>query len=442
MLALRLFKLAGTAAITLLMLAGGATLPARAQQQQVTADDPAAAASDVPAPLDADEMEILVARIALYPDDLVAVITASALYPLQVVEAGRYLESYAKDKSLKPKDGWDGSVISLLNYPEIVKMMSEDLDWTQALGQAIAYQQQDALIAIQQLREEAVAKGVIKTDDKVKVDKQAGNVIIEPASPEVIYVPRYDPQVLYVADYPPAPIAYYPDPYPYYWNPGATFFAGAVTGAIWAAAVDWDDWDVWGGHWNGPDIDIDCNHCLNNIDLNGKVNFGDIDWKNVDRSKIRIDRDQFASLERNGIRNSIKAGGDNALRDRTANIKRENVAGRSSKGKAQTADIRKSTLEGLKPGPAASRPAVQKPANVKREVSKPKVQKPAAAARPAGKVKPAARVDNRPRQATGLGDVDRGKVSQMRSDRGRQSMGGGLRGGAHKAVKRPTGRRH
>ncbi len=231
-------------------------------------------------------MEVLVARIALYPDELIAVITAASLYPLQIVEAARYLDQYAKDKNLKPKESWDGSVISLLNYPDVVKMMSDDLEWTQSLGDAIAYQQKDVLVAIQQLRDEAVAKGVIKTDDKMQVVEENDNVVIKSANPEVIYVPQYEPQMLYEPNYAWQPISYYPDPYPNYWYPGATFFAGAVTGAIWAAAVDWDDWGVWGGGWDGGDIDIDCNNCFNNRDFNGKVNFNDVDWKNVDRSKI------------------------------------------------------------------------------------------------------------------------------------------------------------
>ena len=277
---------------------------------------------------------------------------AASLYPLQIVEASRYLDQYAKDKSLKPKESWDGSVISLLNYPEVVKMMSDDLEWTQALGDAIAYQQKDVLIAIQQLRDEAVAKGVIKTDDKVQVTTENDNVVIKSASPEMIYVPQYAPEMLYEPDYAWEPIRYYPDPYPNYWYPGATFFAGAVTGAIWAAAVDWDDWDVWGGHWDGGDIDIDCNNCFNNRDFNGKVNFNDVDWKNVDRSKINIDRDQLNKFDRNEIKNKVKANTNNSIRDRAKDIKkRDNIANRRpGAGGAGTRDIRKSTLDGLKGG--------------------------------------------------------------------------------------------
>ena len=396
-------------------------------------------------------MEVLVARIALYPDELIAVITAASLYPLQIVEAARYLDQYAKDKNLKPKDSWDGSVISLLNYPDVVKMMSDDLEWTQSLGDAIAYQQKDVLVAIQQLRDEAVAKGVIKTDDKMQVVEENDNVVIKSTNPEVIYVPQYEPQMLYEPNYAWQPISYYPDPYPNYWYPGATFFAGAVTGAIWAAAVDWDDWGVWGGGWDGGDLDIDCNDCFNNRDFNGKVDFNDVDWKNVDRSKINIDRDQLNKLDRNNIKNRIDRGGNNAVRDRARDIKkRDQVAHHRGPGKtAGTRDVRKSTLDGLKGqgGQAANRPATR-PAAGNRPAGKPGVdrpsanRKPAAANRKAGKPKPGARADNRPKKPSGLGNPNRGKATKVNSNRGRKSMGGGHRGGGgHKQVRRPQRRR-
>ncbi len=208
-------------------------MPARPSPRRRT---PAAATAveAAPEPLTAEELEVLVARIALYPDTLVALIASASLYPLQIVEAGRYLDKRAADASLQPKDDWDGSVISLLNYPEIVRMMSDDLDWTQMFSDAIAYQQRDVLIAIQQLRDEAVADGIIKSDDKVQVVNEGDNIVIQPTSPEVVYVPQYQPEMLYADSYVPAPITYYPDPYPYYYNPVAPFFAVAVTGAVFA----------------------------------------------------------------------------------------------------------------------------------------------------------------------------------------------------------------
>ena len=111
-----------------------------------------------------------------------ALISAASIYPLQIVEAGRYMENVKKKPELKPKDTWDGSVISLLNYPEVVKMMNDDLEWTQLLGNAIAYQQSDVLIAIQQLRDEAIEHDIIKTDDKVKVETSGDNIVIQPAA--------------------------------------------------------------------------------------------------------------------------------------------------------------------------------------------------------------------------------------------------------------------
>ena len=175
---------AGIAALALLIAGLGTVHPVFSQEQAAAANSSASAdAATSPEPLSADEIEVLVARIALYPDELIAVITAASLYPLQIVEAGRYLDQYAKDKSLKPKESWDGSVISLLNYPEVVKMMSDDLEWTQALGDAIAYQQKDVLIAIQQLRDEAVAESAIKTNDKIQVTTVNDNVVIKSADP-------------------------------------------------------------------------------------------------------------------------------------------------------------------------------------------------------------------------------------------------------------------
>ena len=413
---------AGAAALTLLFAGLGMGQPVFSQEQSAAADASVAATS--PDPLSADEMEILVARIALYPDELIAVITAASLYPLQIVEAARYLDQYATDKSLKPKDSWDGSVISLLNYPDVVKMMSEDLEWTQSLGDAIAYQQKDVLIAIQQLRDEAVVKGAIKTDDKIQVVEENDNVVIKSADPEKIYVPQYEPQMLYEPNYAWQPISYYPDPYPNYWYPGATFFAGAVTGAIWAAAVDWDDWGVWGGHWDGGDIDIDCNDCFNNREFNGKVNINDIDWKNVDRSKINIDRNQLNKLDQNNIKSNIERNPDNSIHDRAKDIKkRDQVANRGPGKTAGTQDLRKSTLDGLKGqgGQAANRPG-----------DRPGVD------RPAGKPKPGAKVDNRPKKPSGVGDINRGKTTKVNSNRGHKSMGGGNHGGGgHKQVKRP-----
>ena len=292
------------------LLAGSCEVAMISAQEQAPAPEPAQAVA--PEPLSPEELEILVARIALYPDELVAAIVSASLYPLQIVEAQRFLDKYEKDKTLQPSADWDGSVVSLLNYPQIVTMMSDDLSWTQMLGEAISYQQKDVLVAIQQLRETAVAQGVIKSDEKVTIVEEDNNIVIQPAQPEVIYIPQYEPAMLYQPGYVAAPIVYYPDPYPHYYDPVAPFFAGVVTGAVWASVVDWDDWGVWGGDWDS-DINIDCNKCFNDVDFDGKVNINDVDWKNVDRSKIDIDKNQFTKIDNKQVKNSLKANDRNDI---------------------------------------------------------------------------------------------------------------------------------
>ncbi len=419
---------------------------ALAQQQTAAASGAAGEASDEqPDLLTADELEVLVARIALYPDELVALVSSASLYPLQIVEAERFLGQKEKDKDLQPKDSWDDSVISLLNYPDIVKMMSEDLEWTQALGSALAYQQKDVLMAIQTLRDKAVADGVIKTDDKVKIVNEGDNVVIQPADPEKVYVPRYEPEMLYEPGYAPAPISYYEDPYPNYYYPSAPYFAAAVTGAaIWAATVDWDDWGVWGGRWDG-DVDIDCDKCFNDIDIDrDKFKMNDVDWKNVDRSKIKFDKNQLANVDRDRMKNEFKANRDNNISKRAKDVRKSggDIAAKRS-GKVSVDDIRKSKVDADRArqragsadrarsggqaaaarrdgggavnragGSAASKKvASAKPKNVNRQANKP---------RPGGQVQK--RSGGKP---SALGKVNNRKQTQFASQRGRQSMSGG-----------------
>ncbi|MEK1929160.1 MAG: DUF3300 domain-containing protein, partial [Pararhizobium sp.] len=422
--------------VFLLMILCPGALPApeayaQAQPAAATTQDDAQA----PAPLTDEELEVLVARIALYPDELVAVVTSASLFPLQIVEAARFLDNRKKDASLKPKDSWDGSIISLLNYPDIVKMMSDDLEWTQSLGQALAYQQKDVLVAIQQLREKAVADGVIKSDDKMKVETKNDNIVIQSASTETIYIPKYEPQMLYDPAYEPVPVSYYSDSYPYYYYPTATFFAGAVTGAIFGAVVDWDDWGVWGGRWDGGDVDIDCNKCFNNVDIDGKLNFKDVDWKNVDRSKINFDRNQFANIDRDQLTNNFKSFKDNNVANRAKSIRTEGAGAISGKvNKISVDDVRKSKVEANRRAQAnrgdarpkqnvnagdrskASASASRKASNVGNKArSSSKISKP----RPGGKVERRGGGGNR----SALGKVQRGKHTQVQSRRGQQSLG-------------------
>src|SRR5690349_5994770 len=164
--------------------------------------------------LSAAQLEELVGPIALYPDDLVAIILPASTNPLQLVQADRFLEKRKQDPKIPIDDRWDDPVKSLLNYPDVVKMMSADLDWTTALGEAVVADQAVVIDAVQAFRRKAQAVGSLKSDEKqvVKVEKEV--VYIEPADPQVVYVPQYNPATVVVQSAPPV---YYPTAYPSYY---------------------------------------------------------------------------------------------------------------------------------------------------------------------------------------------------------------------------------
>jgi hypothetical protein len=198
----------------------------------------------------------LVGRIALYPDDLVAIILPAATSPLQIVQADRYLDKRKSDPSLPIDDKWDDPVKSLLNYPDVVKMMSNDLDWTSALGEEVVTDQGAVLEAVQVFRRQAQAAGNLKSDTKQVVKSEKEVIIIEPADPQVVYVPQYNPSTVVVYGAPAW--GYYPTPYPSYYYPyapGAAMAAGVIWGAAIGAAWSGNRYG-WGG---GNDININRN---------------------------------------------------------------------------------------------------------------------------------------------------------------------------------------
>jgi hypothetical protein len=197
-----------------------------------------AAAGGAATPMSAEELDKLVGPIALYPDDLVAIILPAATNPLQLVQADRYLDKRKADPKLPIDEKWDDPVKSLLNYPDVVKKMSADLDWTSALGEAVVTDQGAVIEAVQAFRRKAKAAGNLKSDDKQVVKTEQEIVIIEPADPQVIYVPQYNPTTVVVQSAVPV-YGYYPAPYPAYYYPyppGAAMAAGVIWGAAIGAA--------------------------------------------------------------------------------------------------------------------------------------------------------------------------------------------------------------
>ena len=187
------------------------------------------------------ELENLVGSIALYPDDLLAIILPASTYPLQLVEAARFLEELEKNPSLQPDEDWDDSVVALTNYPEVIQLLNEDLDWTWQLGEAVVAQQADVIAAIEIFRDRAYVAGNLKSDEYQQVTHDEGIIEITPVNDEVIYVPYYEPERVVV--YQPQPVYYYhPRPYPVYNYPypyGHSFRTGYFWGVTTAFTIGW-----------------------------------------------------------------------------------------------------------------------------------------------------------------------------------------------------------
>jgi hypothetical protein len=196
--------------------------------------------SDI-APLTATELETLVGPIALYPDDLLAIVLPASTYPLQIVQAARFLEAYKIDSTLEPDEAWDESVIALINYPEVIQLLNDDIDWTWQLGEAVISQQENIVAAVESFRDRAYVAGNLKSDEYQTVSREDDIIEIVPIEDDVIYVPYYEPERVVV--YQPQPVYhYYARPYPVYYYPyptGHSFYSGYFWGVTTAFRIGW-----------------------------------------------------------------------------------------------------------------------------------------------------------------------------------------------------------
>jgi len=212
-----------------------------AYSEEDASPEKVAAPSD--ATLTSGDLQDLVGPIALYPDDLLAIVLPASTYPLEIVQAARFLELLETDSSLEPDDDWDESVVALLNYPDVIKMMNDDIDWTWRLGDAVISQQAEVIAAVEMFRDRAYAAGNLKSDDNQTVSVDEGVIEIVPVNEEIIYVPYYEPAEVVV--YQPRPVYhYYPNPYPIYYYPypaGYHFRSGYFWGVTTAFSIGWSN---------------------------------------------------------------------------------------------------------------------------------------------------------------------------------------------------------
>src|SRR5712664_1843549 len=207
---------------------------------------------DSPAKQSPQELQQLVAPIALYPDALVAQILAASTYPTEIVEANRWMQRHSDlkgDKLAKEvdKQDWDPSVKAMAQFPSVLENMDKNLSSTSSLGEAYVTQPQDVTDAVQSLRKEASKAGQLNTNEQEKVTTQGNTIIIEPANPEVVYVPAYDPWLVYGA-----PIVAYPGWYPVpgiFWG-GVGLSFGIGFGVGYFGGFGWG-WGHWGYDWHG-----------------------------------------------------------------------------------------------------------------------------------------------------------------------------------------------
>jgi uncharacterized membrane protein YgcG len=233
--------------LVLLFVAGPQNLSARQDQQDPTqASQGQQYIQQTP-----EQLQQLVAPIALYPDSLVAQILAASAFPDLVVEADQWVQAHPDLKGdalaqAVDQQPWDPSVKALTAFPIVLGNMDKNLSWTSSLGDAYYNQEQDVMDAVQAMRQRAQEAGNLLTTEQQTVTTQDSNIIIEAASPEIVYVPAYDPWVIY-GD----PIVAWPGwyPYPGIWYGGPYLSFGVGFGVGYYGGYGWG-WHHWGSDWH------------------------------------------------------------------------------------------------------------------------------------------------------------------------------------------------
>lgn len=256
-----------------------------------------------------EQLEALAAPIALYPDELLANVLAASTYPLEVVQADRWLKERKtlKGDALKKeveKQSWDNSVKALSSTPDVISMMSDKIDWTKSLGDAVLAQQADVMDAIQRLRSKAYDNKKLVTNKQQKVSVQAQEskqaIVIESTSPDTMYVPYYDPAAVYGT----WPYAAYP---PYYFGYPSYIGAGVIaTGLAFGAGWAIGRWgNYWGGGFNWGNRNLYVNHYnrINNVGNSWQHN-------SAHRQGVRYNN---ANVQQRFGNNNLRAGASNRM---------------------------------------------------------------------------------------------------------------------------------
>lgn len=351
----------------------------------------------------AQEIDAMVAPIALYPDALLSQVLMAATYPLEIVQAARWSKSNGNkggDAALsKVSDQtWDPSVQSLVAFPQLLTMMSDQLDWTQKLGDAFLAQQGDVMDSIQRLRQQAQKAGNLSSNTQQNVSTQGQTIIIEPAQPNVVYVPAYNPTVVYGAwAYPSYPPVYYPGVMS--WYPGQAVVNGLMWGAGVAAAGA-----IFGGfNWNNRDVNINVNN-FNRINRNNFYSGqGNSSWKHNPQHRGAVAYRDNGSRQRYSTRDASAVSARNDLRGHGPAQGAAHAGPGAGQARAAAAAPARS-LEHNRPAAAPQREALQNRA---------------------AQAQPAARADAFKGVDAGRQSIDRGRASAAAASRPNVGHGGG-----------------
>ncbi len=257
-----------SAILCILALLPGDTLA----YQSPTPQAPASAPQKQAQKISPEQLDALVAPIALYPDPLLAQTLAASTYPLEIIQLQQWLEKNKnlKDKALSDavaKQPWDPSVQAMAALPDVVNRLANDIQWTTDLGNAFLAQQSDVMEAVQRMRKKAQEKGNLKSTEQQKVETKVVEnksvIVVEQANPQVVYVPQYDPVIVYGPPVYPYPPIYYPPAWYYPAGLAISFGVGVAMGAFWSGG-----WCC-GCGWGGNDITINRN---NNFNRNANIN--------------------------------------------------------------------------------------------------------------------------------------------------------------------------
>jgi len=251
-----------------------------------------------------EQLDQMVAPIALYPDSLLSQVLMAATYPADVADAAKWSKANAKqqgDAAVKAVDSqpWDPSVKALVAFPQVIQMMGEKPDWVQNLGDAFLASSKDVLDSAQRLRAQAQKAGNLKTTDqqKVVVEQPAPQqtvIKIEPANPQVVYVPTYNPTVVYGAwPYPAYPPYYWPPPPAYY--PGAALASGIMFGVgVGITAALWSDCN-----WGRGDVNINVNK-YNSVNVNKQISANQTNFQHNSANRRGVPYRDQASQQKFG----------------------------------------------------------------------------------------------------------------------------------------------